>query len=85
MTVLFEANERVEARFPQSKEWIAYNATIQIENSKAHPVRMELEFIPPHPFFCNMPITHSIKGDSITNVYVKLAKFFRTYGCEFGW
>lgn len=42
-----------------------------------------MTFIPPHPFAFNVPDRHSIKGISITDVYVKLVKFFSKFCIEF--
>jgi len=44
-------------------------------DSGASPVRLELKFVPPHPFCCNMPESHSIRAKSVTEVYVKLTRF----------
>jgi hypothetical protein len=38
---------------------------------------------PPQPFMFEMPETHSIKAESITQAYEKVAKFFRKFGIEF--
>ena len=48
------------------------------------PVSLELSFVPPYPFACDVPETHIIKGRSITEVYAKLVRFFRKLGFEFG-
>jgi hypothetical protein len=50
---------------------------------RSYPVSLEMTFVPPHPFAFNMPENHSIKGVSITDVYVKVVKFFNKFGIEF--
>jgi hypothetical protein len=84
MKVLHESVEDIEAVFPRSRERIAYRGLLRVLDSTASPVRLELTFIPPHPFCCNMPQSHSIKGKSITDVYVKLTRFLRRSGFVFG-
>ena len=85
MSVLHESVESIEAVFPRSKEWITYRGRLQVLDSGSAPVRLELSFVPPHPFCCNMPEHHSIKGKSVTEVYVKLTRFLRRSGFEFGY
>jgi len=84
MRILHESVENIEAVFPRSKERIAYRGRLQVLDSGASPVRLELKFVPPHPFCCNMPESHSIRGKSVTEVYVKLTRFLRRGGFEFG-
>jgi hypothetical protein len=60
MSVLHESVENIEAVFPRSKERITYRGLLQVLDSGASPVRLELSFVPPHPFCCNMPESHSI-------------------------
>ena len=83
MSILHESIEFIEAFYPRSREWVAYRGRLQILDSKTNPVRLDLIFVPPHPFCCNMLEQHSIKGKSVTEVYVKLTKFFRKSGFVF--
>ena len=82
--VLYESRERIEAVFPRSRERVVYGGLLQILDSGTEPVRLQLSFLPPHPFCCNMPESHSIRGKSVTEVYVKLTRFLRELGFEFG-
>jgi hypothetical protein len=84
MSVLYESVENIEAVFPRSRERIAYRGLLRVLDSGASPVRLELKFVPPHPFCCNMPESRSIRGGSVTEVYVKLTRFLRRAGFEFG-
>lgn len=84
MKLLHESVENIEAVLPRSKERIAYRGLLRVMESGASPVRLKLSFVPPHPFCYNMPESHSIRGKSVTDVYVKLARFLRRNGCEFG-
>jgi hypothetical protein len=84
MSVLHESVEQIEAVFARSKERIIYRGLLQVLDSGTLPVRLELSFVPPHPFCCNMPERHSIRGKSVTEVYVKLTRFLRRSGFELG-
>lgn len=85
MSILFESVENIEAVFPRGKERITYRGRLQVLDSGASPVRLELSFVPPHPFCFNLPESHSIRGKSVTEVYVKLTRFLRRSGFEFGY
>jgi hypothetical protein len=84
MSILHESVENIEAVFPHGKERITYRGRLQVLDAGAFPVRLELDFVPPQPFCCNMPESHSIRGKSVTEVYVKLTQFLRRSGFEFG-
>jgi hypothetical protein len=84
MRIIYKSVEDIEARCPLSKEWIRYRGVLQVSDSGTSPVKLDLKFEPPHPFHRNMPESHSLKGKSVTEVYVKLTKFLRRNGFEFG-
>ena len=84
MSVLYESIENIEAVFPRSRERIAYEGRLPVLDSGASPVRLELKFVPPYPFISTVPESHSIRGKSVTEVYVKLTRFLRRGGFEFG-
>ena len=56
---------------------------LSVKNGGEKSVFLEMTFVPPHPFMCNMPKRHSIKAESITDVYAKVVNFFRSYGIEY--
>ena len=44
---------------------------------------LELEYVPPHPLVMFLPEEHMIRAESITEVFVKLVRFFKRRGVEF--
>lgn len=64
-------------------EWVEYSGVLKIFNGGKKPVSLEMTFVPPHPFQFNMPDTHSIRAESVTDAYVKVVKFFDPYGIKF--
>lgn len=78
--IIYESDERILGHLQQAKEWIIYNARLKIKNGGKKPVSLDMEFEPPHPFPFNMPEKHSIKGESITDCYAKLVKYFNKFG-----
>lgn len=85
MSVLYKSVEQIDAVFRRGKERITYRGLLQILDAGAWPVRMELTFVPPHPFCGNLPESHSIRGKNVTEVFVKLTRFLRRSGFEFGY
>jgi hypothetical protein len=85
MSVLYESVEDIEAVFRRGRERIVYRGLLQVLDSGTSPVRLELKFVPPYPFVCHVAESHSIRGKSVTEVYVKLARFLRRSGFEFGY
>ncbi len=68
---------------PKAYDWVHYKSILKVKDGGKYPVSLEMTFVPPHPFAFNMPESHSIKGISITDVYVKVVKFFNKSGIEF--
>ena len=81
--VIFESNEDIYGIVPKAYDWVHYKSVLKVKDGGKFPVSLEMTFVPPHPFAFNMPDSHSIKGTSITDVYVKVVRFFKKYGIEF--
>ncbi len=81
--VIFETKETIFGVVPRANDWIRYSCLLKIEDGGKLPVSLEMTFNPPHPFLVNMPLTHSIKADSITGLYFKVIQFLGKYGVEF--
>ncbi len=54
----------------------------ECKERRKKPVSLEITFVPPHPFMCNMPEKQFIKAESITNAYEEVVNFFKSYGLE---
>jgi len=81
--VIFESKEEIYGVVPRAYDWVHYKSVLTVKDGGKLPVTLEMVFVPPHPFMCNMPATHSIKAESITAVYVKVVKFFNSFGIVF--
>ena len=81
--VIFETKETILGVVPRANDWVTYSCLLKIEDGGKLPVSLEMTFIPPHPYSVNMPLTHSIKADSISGLYFKVVKFLGKYGVEF--
>ena len=58
-------------------------AVLKVRDSGKKPVSLEMEIVPPSPFVGEMPEKHEIRAKTITEAYVKVAKFFAMFGMEF--
>jgi hypothetical protein len=81
--ILFQSNEKIFGYLPKDREWVQYECELTVKAKGKTPVVLEMVFIPPHPPWFELPESHRIKSESITDVYVKVAKFLRKYGIEF--
>ena len=81
--VIFETKETILGVVPRANDWVTYSCLLKIEDGGKLPVSLEMTFIPYHPYSVNMPLTHSIKADSISGLYFKVVKFLGKYGVEF--
>ena len=81
--IVYESNECILGFEPRGKDWIQYNCTLKIKDGGKKPVSMDLTFVPPHPFLQNMPESHSIKAESVTDAYGKIVKFLNRFGIVF--
>ncbi len=80
--VIYKSNEDIYGKELKGYDWVHYKSILKIKDGGKFPVSLEMTFVPPHPFAFNMPNSHSIKGSSITDVYVKVVKYFKKFGIE---
>ena len=80
--VLYESKECISGYVHPTKEWIEYSGILTIKDGGKQPVTLEMTFIPPHPYYCNMPLQHSIKAKSVTDIYLKVMKYLKKYNAE---
>ncbi len=81
--VIFESEEEIYGVVPRAGDWVHYSSILKVKDGGKKPVSLQMKFVPPHPFICNMPETHSIKAESITEAYTKVVKFLGKFGIEF--
>ena len=81
--VIFESKESIHGIVPRANDWVEYSCILKIKSGGKMPVLLDMVFVPPHPFSVNMPLEHSIKAESLSNLYWKVVKFLAQYGVEF--
>jgi len=80
--IIFESTETVTGYNKKTRDLIEYSGLLRIRDSGKQPVTLDLDFVPPHPFAIEVPLKKHFRGTSISDVFVKLTRFFKTYGCE---
>lgn len=81
--IIFESKENILGVVPRANDWVEYRCVLKVKDGGKMPVSLDMKFIPPHPFSVNMPLEHSIKAESISDLYWKVVKFLAKYGVEF--
>ena len=81
--IVFKSNEEIYGVLSRSREGVCYKGTLTVKDGGKTPVSLKMTFVPPHPFVFEMPEKHSIKAESISEAYAKVAKFFKRFGIDF--
>ncbi len=81
--VIYESEEIIHAKEMPRGEWIEYSAVIKIRDRGKQPVSIDMTFDSVQPFAIELPATHKIRAENLTQAYVKVVKFLKSYGFEF--
>ena len=81
--IIYETEENIYAKEMPHGEWIEYQAVIKIRDKGKQPVSIEMTFEGIQPFAIELPTTHKIRAENLTQAYVKVVKFLESYGFEF--
>ena len=82
--ILYRANQEVIGNPSRSNEWIMYSGNLTIYDRKTNPVVLKLKSEIFDSFIGEfMDDKKDFKGDSISNVYGKLAKWYYNRGVIF--
>jgi len=82
--ILFQSKEEVHGRFQQTGEYISYSGMLTVYERKTKPILLNLKCIY-NNFILEevMDSEISFTGDSITQVYAKLSKWYLRFDCTF--
>lgn len=82
--ILYQSNEEVVGKHLRSKEWVMYSGKLTIYDRKTNPVILSLKSEIFDSFIGEfMDDQKEFKGDSVTDVYGKLAKWYLKNGIIF--
>ena len=82
-SIIYQSHETIEARERAYGEWIEYSALITIKNGVKNPVTIDMTFDSIPPFAIELPLTHKIRAENLTQAYSKVVKFLSRYGFTF--
>ncbi len=80
--VVYKSKEIIYAKFHRSGEWASYKISITIKDGGKQPIVIEMK-LDDQPYVFDLPETKSIKAETITAAYEKMARFFRKFDLEF--
>ena len=82
--ILYQSNEEVVGKHLRSKEWVMYSGTLTLYDRKTNPVILSLKSEIFDSFIGEfMDDQKEFKGESVTDVYGKLAKWYLKNGILF--
>ncbi|GAI67455.1 unnamed protein product [marine sediment metagenome] len=83
-TVLYQADQEVIGKHLRSKEWVMYSGKLTIYDRKTNPIVLKLKSEISDTFIGEfMDDKKEFKGDSVSDVYGKMAKWYNKNGIIF--
>ena len=80
---IYQSRETIYARERGIGEWIQYDSVITIKDGGKNPVTIDMTFDSIPPFAIEVPMTHKIRAENLTQAYLKVVRFFNRYGFVF--
>ena len=83
-TILYQADQEVIGKHLRSKEWVMYSGKLTIYDRKTNPIVLKLKSEIDDTFIGEfMEDKKEFKGDSVSAVYGKMAKWYNKNGIIF--
>lgn len=83
-TIIYQADQEVIGKHLRSKEWVMYSGKLTIYDRKTNPIVLKLKSEIYDTFIGEfMDEKKEFKGDSVSDVYGKLAKWYYKNGIIF--
>ncbi len=83
-TIIYQAEQEVIGKHLRSKEWVMYSGKLTIYDRKVNPIILKLKSEICDTFIGEfMEDIKEFKGDSVSEVYGKLAKWYYKNGIIF--
>ena len=81
--IIYQSHETIQAREKAFGEWIEYVAVITIKDGGKNLVTIDMTFDSIPPFAGELPKTHKIRAENLTQACSKVVRFFNRYGFVF--
>ena len=83
-TIIYQADQEVIGKHLRSKEWVMYSGKLTIYDRKTNPIVLKLKSEIDDTFMGEfMEVKKEFKGDSVSDVYGKVAKWYNKNGIIF--
>jgi hypothetical protein len=83
-TIIYQADQEVIGKHLRSKEWVMYSGKLTIYDRKTNPIVLKLKSEIDDTFIGEfMEVKKEFKGDSVSDVYGKVAKWYNKNGIIF--
>ncbi|TLX73279.1 hypothetical protein E9993_15940 [Labilibacter sediminis] len=83
-TIIYQSNEEIIGKHIRSKEWVMYSGKLTIFDRKTNPIVLKLKSEIDDTFIGEfMEEKKEFKGNSLSNVYGKVAKWYLKNGVIF--
>ncbi len=83
-TIIYQADQEVIGKHLQSKEWVMYSGKLTIYDRKTNPIVLKLKSEIWDTFIGEfMEDKKEFKGDSVSDVYGKMSKWYYKNGIIF--
>lgn len=83
-TILYQSDQEVTGKHLSSNEWVLYSGKLTIYDRKTNPIVLKLKSEIYDSFIGEfMEDTKEFKGDSVSQVYGKLSKWYYKNGILF--
>lgn len=83
-TIIYQADQEVIGKHLRSKEWVMYSGILTIYDRKTNPIVLKLKSEIDDTFIGEfMEDKKEFKGDSVSDVYGKVAKWYNKNGIIF--
>ena len=83
-TIIYQADQEVIGKHLRSKEWVMYSGKLTIYDRKTNPIVLKLKSEISDTFIGEfMDDKKEFKGDSVSDVYGKMAKWYYKNGIIF--
>ena len=80
--IIYTEKDEIQGYFPKGRDSVFYECTLTVTDKKTKPVTLELN-ITIHNYVFEFPEKKIFTGDSVSEVYGKLSKWFASYGFVF--
>ena len=76
-TIIYQAKQEVFGKHLRAKEWIEYSGKLTVYGRKTNPVILKIKTEIADSFLAEIMDDHKeFKGNSVTEVYAKLSRWF---------